>query len=104
MIMEDKELIRREYYVKFAKELMEHIGFDPYARTKGEAFHNFLEMKEKEMEQQSADLPKIDVSKIKYGFVKLWEKRLINTANCRPSAYEREYDEYIDAFLKEYYF
>lgn len=56
------------------------------------------------MEQQSADLPKIDVSNIKYGFVKLWEKRLINTANCRPSAYEREYDEYIDAFLKEYYF
>lgn len=102
--MEDKELIRREYYVKFAKEVMEHIGFDPYARTTGEAFHNFLEMKEKEMQQQADDLPKIDLSKIKFSFVKLWEKRLRNTANYRSSAYEREYDEYLDAFLKEYFF
>ena len=102
--MKETEQNIKELYVKLAMELIAEIDYGHFTRTQGEAFYEAMEFRMHEMKNQPDDMPKIDLSKIKYSFVKSWRRRLGIMPQRRrsPEEYQKLEKEYIEAFLKEY--
>lgn len=102
--MKETEQNIKELYVKLAMELITKVEYGHFARTQGEAFYEAMEYRMREIKNRSDDMSKIDLSKIKYSFVKSWRRRLGIMPQRRrsPEEYQKLEKEYIEAFLKEY--
>lgn len=102
--MKETEQNIKELYVKLAMDLITEIEYGHYASTQGEAFYEAMKGRMHEMKNQPDDMPKIDLSKIKYSFLKSWRRRLgiVPQRRKSPEEYQKLEKEYIEAFLKEY--
>ena len=96
--MKETEQKIKELYVKLAMELITEIDYGHFTRTQGEAFYEAMEFRMHEMKNQPDDMQKIDLSKIKYSFVKSWRRRLGIMPQRRrsPEEYQKLEKEYIE--------